>query len=275
MKQILLALALIVLGAGQARAIDRQTTLLRVTGNLDANSPITGGIPPFGASAADYAAAAQFSAMGEVRDSLLAPHVVSFYFYHTAVNSWTVVAVVNGSEVGGVNSTDELGRVNLTFGAGGNRTAVPVFPASDIPATPAWSNGSSAIAPLNFTFDPFTSLAQTSLIGSIGDDSRRECSDLAACLEQNLPQVLAACSAGTNSCARPLSDSFLIPTDISSRAIAAAGCDGRAFSSRRRCRDCYHRAWRKIRAAASSNLFGQFLSEALAQVNARRDKSCR
>ncbi len=275
MKRIVLALALIALSAMPAVAVDRQTTQLRISGNLDASSPITGGIPPSGSTAADYAAAAQFSASGEVRDSLLAGHVVSFYFYHTGVNAWTVVVVVNGSDVGAVNPTAELGRVNLTFGADGNRSVVPIFPASDIPATPTWSNGAAVTEPLSFTFDPLTSLAQTSIIGSISDDSQRDCVDLAACLEQNLPPVLAACSAGSNSCALPLSDSLLIPADITERAISAAGCERRVFSSKRRCRDCYHKAWRKIRAASSTNLFGKFLAQALDQVNARRDQRCR
>ena len=107
MKQIIFALALISLSAASAVAVDRQTTLLRITGNLDANSSFTAGIPPLGSSFAEYTAAAQFVATGEVRDTLLAAHAISFYFYHTAVNSWTVVVVVNGSEVGAVNPTDE------------------------------------------------------------------------------------------------------------------------------------------------------------------------
>ncbi len=274
MKQIFFSLALISLLATPATAVDRQTTLLRVTGNLDAGSAFTGGIPSAGATFADYAAAAQFSATAEVRDSLLASHVVSIFFYHAGVNAWTVVAAVNGSEVGIGGPTAELGRANLTFNANGNRTVVPILPASDIASTPVWSNGSSATSPLDFIFDPLTSLAQASVIGSISDVSQSGCAALASCLEQNLPPVLAACSAGSISCTRPLSDSLLVPTDIATSAIAAAGCEGRAFSSRRRCRDCYHRAWRKIRAASSTNLFGKFLTQALDEVNSRRDQSC-
>ena len=279
MKQIIFAFALIALGAGPAVAVDRQTTLLRISGNLDANSQFTvvAAIPSAGSAFAGYAAAAQFIATGEVRDSLLAAHVISFYFYHTAVNSWTAVVVTDGSNFGDGNPTGELGRVNLTFRTDGTRPAptVPVFPLGDVNSNPAWSNGAATTEPLTFTFDPLTSLAQTSIIGSISDDSRRDCASLTACLEQNLPAVLAACSAGSNSCANPLSDSLLIPADITSRAIAAAGCDGRVFSSKRRCRDCYHRAWRKIRAASSTNLFGRFLTQSLDQVNTRRDQSCR
>lgn len=275
MKQIFFAFALISLVAVPAMAVDRQTTLLRISGNLDANSPITSGIPIAASTAAQYAAAAQFSATGEVRDSLLATHIVSIYFYHTAANLWAVVVTADGGDLGGVAGTPtELGRAALTFDANGNRTAVPVFPLGDINSVPAWSNGSASTLPLAFIFDPLTSLAQANIVGSISDDSRRDCASLANCLEQNLPPVLAACSAGSTSCALTLSDSLLLPTDISTRAIAAAGCEGRTFSSRRRCRECYHRAWRKIRAAASTNLFGRFLTQALEEVDARRDRRC-
>lgn len=275
MKQIIFALALISFGAIPAAAVERQTYLLRISGNLDATAAITPGIPLPGATFADFAAAAQFSATGEVRDSLLAAHTISIYFFHTAVNQWTVVLVAEGSELGQFGGAAELGRAVLAFGADGNRTTVPVLPLGDVNSTPAWSNGSASNAPVTFIFDPMTSLAQPSVIGSISDDSQRDCASLAGCLEQNLPAVLAACSAGSNSCALPLSDSLLIPADISSRAISAAGCEDRAFSSKRRCRDCYHRAWRKIRAASSTNLFGKFLSQALDQVNLRRDQRCR
>ena len=275
MKQLLLALVLIAFEGASAAADDRQTTLLRISGNLDASSPFASGLPAAGSAFDAYATAAQFAAIAEVRDGLLAVHTISIFFYHTAANAWDVVAVVPGSDLGSANPTGELGRVTLSFQSDGSRppASIPVFPATDIPSTPSWSNG--ATATLGFTFDPLTALTQASMIGSITDDSRRECAELSTCLDQNLPAVLAACSAGSTSCALPLSDLFLIPADITTRAIAAAGCEGRAFSSKRRCRDCYHRAWRKIRAASSTNLFGGFLRQAQDQVNMRRDQACR
>ncbi len=148
-----------------------QTNAVTIGGNLSADAPFTAGIPAAGSTFNAYNTASQFSTFVDVFDSLGGQHTVTNYFYHTTPNNWTVVAVVDGADTGVLPvPTSELGRVNLVFGADGLRTTVPVPPASDIPATPAWANGSSTTSPLDFTYDPFTQFSSPSAVTSITQD---------------------------------------------------------------------------------------------------------
>ena len=151
-----------------------QTNAVTIGGNLSADAGITAAaaIPVLGSTFNTYNTAAQFSTFVDVFDSLGGQHTVTNYFYHTAPNAWTVVAVVDGADTGSVNPTDELGRVNLTFGNDGLRPAatIPVPPLGDINAVPTWANGSSTTSPLTFTFDPFTQFSSPSAVTSITQD---------------------------------------------------------------------------------------------------------
>lgn len=153
------------------------TTDVDISGNLDAASPVLpGGVadvptaPPD--SFADFAAEAQFSTFVDVFDSLGGSHTVTIFFYHTAnapVGTWSVRAVVDAGEVGGVAGDPfVIGQTDaLTFQNNGAR--VTPFPDPDFTANAAWTNGAAPSA-IGFSFDPFTQFSSSSSIDSISQD---------------------------------------------------------------------------------------------------------
>ena len=144
------------------------TSTVTFSGNLDASSDLTAGIPAAGSTFAQYNNAAQFSTFVDVYDSLGEPHTATVFFYHTATSpaSWTAVAVVDAGEVGGVDGVPSvIGTSTLNFSSDGTRIA----PLTDFTATPAWDNGSS-VGSIVFAFSPFTQFSSSSNIGSIAQN---------------------------------------------------------------------------------------------------------
>ncbi len=141
------------------------TTTLSMTGNLSSTSDITAA-PAAPASFRELNAAANFITSTETVDSQGAAHVVSYAFFKTAANTFTVQAYVDGGDVGGtIGVPTLLGAGTMTFDETG------VIPeankaAAQLTLNPAYANGAAAG---NITVDlsNFSQFARPSSIGSI------------------------------------------------------------------------------------------------------------
>lgn len=167
-----------------------------ISGNLDAGSAVltngvndipdvdpVGGADNFDTTYAQLNSAADFSTVVETFDTLGESHTVTFMFFHTGSNEWTVRGYVNSEDVDAagdievghprliannvVNSTQ-----TLNFGQDGSRTNAPAATSQDISAQVAWNNGSDPTNTVNFTFSPFTQYSSSSNILSITQDGR-------------------------------------------------------------------------------------------------------
>lgn len=151
-----------------------ETSLVAVSGNLDASSPLVppASLPTPGVSTfSEYEVSAALSTQIEVYDSLGQAHTVSTYFYHTAntpTPSWNYRVVVDAGETGGpAGIPDELASGNLSFQSDGTRT-LPL-PASDATLNPAWVNGASASS-IDLSFSAFTQFSSASYVSSVSQD---------------------------------------------------------------------------------------------------------
>lgn len=131
------------------------TARVIVSGNLDPSAEVRG-LPMDTSSFSSLGSNSSFSVFVDLRDSKQAVHSVTIYFYHTALNEWTARAYVDAAELGGMSGLPALlGERELTFS--GNGTRAGVVPASDISASPAWSNGADVLD-ISFSFVPLTQL---------------------------------------------------------------------------------------------------------------------
>lgn len=183
-----------------------RTENVAVTGNLDAsaNGIAVGAIPtvtgagnaPLAAPRTTYAqlsAAADFSTVVQVFDSLSAPHNVTMYFFKDSANpnSWNVRGYVNSEEVdpapatavgeprlisgtvwNGSNAMTAGDTIALDFQSNGTRSSIPTTGFYDMTATIPWNNGSGTADPINLSLDPFTQYSSRSNVLSISQDGR-------------------------------------------------------------------------------------------------------
>ena len=175
------------------------TNTLTVSGNVDASATIlTNGAADIPAvsvagsagaqSATTYAnlnAAAEFSTTVDVFDSLGAGHTVTFFYFHTAANTYVVRGYVNSEDVDAAagppsglprlvaisNAVGANGSITMNFNGSGGRTNPPTAAVPDLAASIAWNNGSTASA-IAMNMDPFTQFASASNVRSISQDGQ-------------------------------------------------------------------------------------------------------
>lgn len=167
------------------------TTEVVVAGNVDARADeiavasipavgLAGSGTSTGNSYTELNDAAEFSTVVDVFDTLGAAHTITFFFFHTDANEYTVRGYVNSEEVdpgGGTpgearqitisGGNAASGTVTIDFASDGTRSAPPAAGSSDISFVVGWTNGSSATTAIDVSFDPFTQFASSSNIQSI------------------------------------------------------------------------------------------------------------
>lgn len=179
-----------------------QTSSVTISGNIDASAPpLSGGIPsvsvagegegsgdpPYSTTTyADLNDAAEFSTSIEIFDSLGASHTVTYFFFHTGTNEYTVRGYVNSEEVDGVGSSEPAGLprlledatnesdIVLDFLSNGNRdpATTPATGEPDLSFVIPWNNGSNASAAVDVLFSPYTQFSAGSNVLAITQDGQ-------------------------------------------------------------------------------------------------------
>jgi flagellar hook protein FlgE len=138
------------------------TTEAQLYGNL--NSSATTSTPPANAlSFQEINTTAAHTNIISVYDTLGERHEVVFAYYRNGINSWTVQAYANGSDVG--QAADQpvlLGQTDLTFDANGRPTAESL-PTAVLNVNATWSNG-SAPSTIGADLSAFSQFAGATLV---------------------------------------------------------------------------------------------------------------
>jgi len=122
-------------------------------------------------------ALAEYSTAVDVFDSLGGPHTVTYFFFKTGSNAYTVRGYVNNEDVDATAGSTGLprqlgGEVAMTFDSSGIRTNPPALGTSDVTFTTPWNNGSNNAGTINVSFDPFTQYSSSSTMKSITQDGQ-------------------------------------------------------------------------------------------------------
>ncbi len=142
--------ALTPLNVGTVTSTPTPTTTMTIIGNLDATlqtDPTTGEVvfdtvPANPADFQEITDASSFNSSASIIDSLGQTHEVGLQFFHTAANTWTVQAYVDGAEVGGTPGVPtSLGSQPLTFQPDGSQG---VGTTNVLTLSGSWSNGANA-----------------------------------------------------------------------------------------------------------------------------------
>lgn len=163
------------------------TTSVAVSGNVDASADITplASIPAVSnaGAGAPYSATtysqlnnvAQFSTVVDVFDKQGGKHTITFFFFHTAANTYVARGYVNSEDVDPTGNATGIprfiGGVTMNFGGDGSRTNAPAAGAVDFTAAIPWNTGASASS-IGIKFDPFTQYASNPNILSITQDGK-------------------------------------------------------------------------------------------------------
>lgn len=169
------------------------TGAVAIAGNVDAGAstiavasiPATtdAGDAPTGVTTtyAELNDAAEFSTVVEIFDSLGASHTITYFFFHTNSNEYTVQGYVNSEEVdpSGTDTglprlivdSSNAGDITMTFDGDGTRNNAPAAGSSDLQVVVPWSNGSSA-STVDISFDPFTQFSTSSSVVAISQDGQ-------------------------------------------------------------------------------------------------------
>jgi flagellar hook protein FlgE len=185
--------ALEALNINQVSQDSVNTGNVTIAGNVDASAatiaaatiPATtnAGAAPTGITTTytDLSTVAEYSTVVDVFDSLGAKHTMTFFFFHTGSNSYTVRGYVNSEEVDPSGADVGLprlvvngaasGNITMNFNGDGTRSNTPALGSYDLVASIAWNNGSDASS-INIKFDPFTQYSSSSAINSITQDGK-------------------------------------------------------------------------------------------------------
>ena len=171
------------------------TTEVGVAGNLDASAAIVaaaaipttdmaGAAPASTTTYADLNAVAAFSTVVEVFDSLGASHPITYFFFHTGTNQYTVRGYVNSEDVDPSGSAQGLprqittasgnaasGTITMSFNGQGLRTNAPAVGSSDLASSITWNNGASTSA-IGVDLGSFTQFSAAGNILSITQDGQ-------------------------------------------------------------------------------------------------------
>lgn len=164
------------------------STDIDIAGNLDAGAAIlsggAGSIPVVSdvgvvTSTTTYAqlnGASEFSTVVDIFDTLGQKHTATFFFYHTAANTYIARGYVNSEEVDPSGSATglprQIGTATLSFNSDGTRSNTPALTSQDFLATIPWTNGSNQAEQIKITFAPFTQFSASSNILSITQDGQ-------------------------------------------------------------------------------------------------------
>ncbi len=165
------------------------TSTITVAGNLNAASDIlTNGaadiptVPAAGTAPVatdptytELNAAAEFSTVVDAFDAQGAKHTMTFFFFHTAANTYVVRGYVNSEDVSASTALSGYPRligssVTMTFSGNGSRSNPPTTVDLDDITIP-WTTGASS-STLDITFEDFTQYAAPSNILSITQDGK-------------------------------------------------------------------------------------------------------
>lgn len=164
------------------------TTRIRIGGNVDASAPTlpivaipaTSGTPPTTAYD-DLFAYSSFSTTLGVYDSLGARHLVTFIFFHTGIDEYSVRAYVNNEEVDSSTKvagfprllTDNRSWSDITMIFGGNGERLNSTEPGKFEKTfyVLWNNGSNT-SRLHASLSRFTQYSTTSVISHVNRNGR-------------------------------------------------------------------------------------------------------
>lgn len=185
--------ALEALNINQVSQDSVKTDNVNVSGNVDASSAqiLVGAIPTttnagdastgVTTSYTDLNTAAAYSTVVDVFDSLGDKHTMTFFFFHTGTNQYTVRGYVNNEDVDPTVTETGLprlvvdgtaaGDITMNFNGDGTRSNTPALGSYDLVANIPWNNGSDA-STFNIKFDPFTQYSSSSNINSITQDGK-------------------------------------------------------------------------------------------------------
>jgi flagellar hook protein FlgE len=162
------------------------TTTVSIAGNVDASSPTVpvasipavtaaGAAPGTTTTYADLNDVSEFSTVVEVFDSLGEAHTVTFFYFHTDANQYTVRGYVNSEEVDPSGTATglprQIGTLTMTFDGNGQRVGAPPVGTDDFTSAIAWNNGSTASS-IGIRMVPFTQYSASSNILSITQDGQ-------------------------------------------------------------------------------------------------------
>ena len=158
-----------------------ETTEVVVSGNVDASATLVDvatipdpglAVPPT-VTYTDLNQMAEYSTVVDVFDSLGTRHPVTFFFYHTDVNEYTVRGYVNNEDVDGVASLTGyprfIGESTISFGGDGQRSPLPIPGDVDFNSVITWNNGAED-SDIDYLFSPLTQFSAQSNILSITQD---------------------------------------------------------------------------------------------------------
>lgn len=130
---------------------------------------------------ADLNAVAAFSTFVPIFDTLGQSHTITYFFFKTNANEYTVRGYVNSEEVDpGASPTSGLprlitdgttGDITMTFNGDGTRSNTPATGTSDLTYAISWNNNSDPSS-IDASFTPFTQFSNNSNILSLTQDGK-------------------------------------------------------------------------------------------------------
>lgn len=101
------------------------------------------------------------------------------------------------------------------------------------------------------------------------------CSDVQACVNQGLTQLVSSCKAASSACTQSPTVFAVTATDIADRALADGRCTSqKVLSKKSRCNACYRAAKAPLRARFGGRLFKGLLAQSVRLIEARRVVAC-
>lgn len=158
-----------------------ETTEVVISGNVNASAtmidvaaiPDPGLAVPPTVTYTDLNQLAEYSTVVDVFDSLGSRHSLTFFFYHTDVNEYTVRGYVNNEDVDAVDSLTGyprfVGEATVAFAGDGQRSPLPIPGDVDFNSLITWNNGADD-SDVNFLFSPLTQFSAQSNILSVSQD---------------------------------------------------------------------------------------------------------
>jgi flagellar hook protein FlgE len=167
------------------------TTAVAISGNVNASGtptvanaaaiPATTGTPPT-TTYSDLNAAASYSTVVDVFDTLGQSHTITFFFFRQAIpngssaSSFIVRGYVNNEDVDASPTVTGYprqitGEIAMEFDGNGQRTNAPAPGSHDLTSTITWNNGATA-SNVDFDMDPFTAYSSANNVLSITQDGK-------------------------------------------------------------------------------------------------------
>ena len=187
--------ALEALNINQTSQDSVSTSTVNIAGNVDASADIilpaaipavtvVGQAPASTTTYAQLAAAAAYSTVVDVFDTLGAKHTVTYFFFHTGSNEYQVRGYVNSEDVDPqpaptglprqittAGGDADTGTFVLNFNGDGTIDLTDLTTVANITMSVTWNNGSNPSV-MNMTLENFTQYSAGSNINSITQDGK-------------------------------------------------------------------------------------------------------